>query len=929
MFDTVEYLNATRDGQVGYGRKLLQAHEPNTQFTQKYRRAMLQTAETTESTVTLDDIMTAVSAIATNQTSLDTAMAELKKDQETATDKATAFFEDKRLEQMMTTGFTDLKAEHDSLSEQLDEIVAKQKEALAAAQASLLIQQRTSELLEAGLKAIDKLTRAVEKQRLTIRDAWLSGAFKDIGSYIQIQEDSINSREFKAKDAILMNAPCQMGPVNRVFEVENFDNEDPPEAFRERYVGLSNRVVAGMLFYVKRKELNLCDNDRFAELDKFCPGGTDTNAYGVDPVFKLGTPMFNADYDNVKTISQVYDCTKIGNATYDLRVEGTNITANNAPYCAELFNSRDVPWGFHSMDISNSYTKGFPFLIDINLDAAGAQRWLDYMEYGLLLSDAQTDEVSAQVVVYNSELGYFGNTMVYFKYIDGGKIVVTYENQTIKVQYYENWQDMLRFAMEIALAIGALYSVYDEFMDFILTRKRNDGNWRAYFESAWNYIDVASITIHLGVTVMWVIFSRVGCPRFDPSIHYKIYKNIDASAFQTRLFENHEFTDLGNMFSDMYALVTFLQSYMAVSGINIILLMLRVLKLMDFQPRLGVITHTLGLAAPDLIHFFTIFMMVFTGFAFIGHVIFGFGSVYFSTFEESFHTLFKNLLGDVEYFVVDLVELPGLTYIVAMIYFYSFNIMVLFILFNFLLAIIVDAFGEVKANASESISVHTEVNPMISDSWRSFSRYFGFHRDHIPSDKLLAQLKRWRHGLDPDYESTDSEDEVIPYIPPGENVIRYDDDREIDQLGLRRVLRKAVIATETSRDPKFRLRSDPIGLEKDMDRVSKEISKQEGTYENLENQRGIDTAEEIAGAAKLFIKQVGEQPRMIFEDDEDPKKEELKTEGESLAEALEGMVKMQNRIVTSNRRIAIGNEEAQAAEARLHALEARLTRLMS
>jgi hypothetical protein len=44
-----------------------------------------------------------------------------------------------------------------------------------------------------------------------------------------------------------------MGPVNRVFEVENFDNEDPPEAFRERYVGLSNRVVAGMLFYSKGK----------------------------------------------------------------------------------------------------------------------------------------------------------------------------------------------------------------------------------------------------------------------------------------------------------------------------------------------------------------------------------------------------------------------------------------------------------------------------------------------------------------------------------------------------------------------------------------------------------------------------------------------------------------------------------------------------
>ena len=123
------------------------------------------------------------------------------------------------------------------------------------------------------------------------------------------------------------------------------------------------------------------------------------------------------------------------------------------------------------MDISSSYKNGFPFLIDINLDAL-AQRWLDYMRYGLYLSDAQTDEVSAQIVVYNAELGYFGNTMVYFKYIDGGKIEVKYENQTIKVQYYENWQDMIRFAMEIALAVGAVYSVYDEFVDFIMTRKK-------------------------------------------------------------------------------------------------------------------------------------------------------------------------------------------------------------------------------------------------------------------------------------------------------------------------------------------------------------------------------------------------------------------------------------------------------------------------
>ena len=50
-----------------------------------------------------------------------------------------------------------------------------------------------------------------------------------------------------------------------------------------------------------------------------------------------------------------------------------------------------------------------------------------------------------------------------------------------------------------------------------------------------------------------------------------------------------------------------------------------------------------------------------------------------------------------------------------MIYFYTFNIFVLMILFNFLLAIICDAFGEVKANASESVSVTTELAPMMRD----------------------------------------------------------------------------------------------------------------------------------------------------------------------------------------------------------------------
>ena len=52
--------------------------------------------------------------------------------------------------------------------------------------------------------------------------------------------------------------------------------------------GLNNRVIAGMLLYIERKNLVECDSNRFEGIDKTCSGGRDISSYGVDPMFKLG-----------------------------------------------------------------------------------------------------------------------------------------------------------------------------------------------------------------------------------------------------------------------------------------------------------------------------------------------------------------------------------------------------------------------------------------------------------------------------------------------------------------------------------------------------------------------------------------------------------------------------------------------------------------
>ena len=73
----------------------------------------------------------------------------------------------------------------------------------------------------------------------------------------------------------------------------------------------------------------------------------------------------------------------------------------------------------------------------------------------------------------------------------------------------------------------------------------------------------------------------------------------------------------------LQTLVHRLSWYYAINGVNILLLIARILKLMDFQPRLGVVTRSLALAGPDLIHFVLVCGMVFIGYAMMAHLIFG------------------------------------------------------------------------------------------------------------------------------------------------------------------------------------------------------------------------------------------------------------------------------------------------------------------
>ena len=157
------------------------------------------------------------------------------------------------------------------------------------------------------------------------------------------------------KEAYLANIPCQLTPQGYLFELQEHTSIPEPAA-RERLVGINNRIVAGMLLYSTRYQLGNCTNTRFPQIENRCIKKQDEGvSYGVDPVFKLGTNLYDPDLNHLETMTRYYNCSELAAPTYD--------EANIYPYCKELYNTKLVPYGFHSIRLSEQYTKGFPVFL--------------------------------------------------------------------------------------------------------------------------------------------------------------------------------------------------------------------------------------------------------------------------------------------------------------------------------------------------------------------------------------------------------------------------------------------------------------------------------------------------------------------------------------------------------------------------------------
>lgn len=320
--------------------------------------------------------------------------------------------------------------------------------------------------------------------------------------------------------------------------------------------------------------------------------------------------------------------------------------------------------------------------------------------------DKQTTTVEVRFVTYNGNLELFAVTMVMFEFNLGGRITKELEVTTLNLELdkeseitasnllFHRWSGMVTILEAVLMmyvvltAVGEFKDVYDAWAFY--------GSPLYYFASPWNYFDMAQVWCFVMCGVLWsylLQFSKsiVIGQRYDWSPDGPLDK--DGKTAQEALLSIISFIMSANEAK---------YSYTAFSVMNLFIIQLRFFKFARFQPQLSIVTRTFSRMSEPLTHFMLILVVLLFVMSIQAKLIYGRDLEYVSGWYESFQMLFLASLGEFE---GDLLERGWM----GIVFFYVFIILVFFVLVNFFLAIVMEAYDLAKAEIDGTNTVFEDM----------------------------------------------------------------------------------------------------------------------------------------------------------------------------------------------------------------------------
>lgn len=320
--------------------------------------------------------------------------------------------------------------------------------------------------------------------------------------------------------------------------------------------------------------------------------------------------------------------------------------------------------------------------------------------------DRKTKKIEIAIPVYNAEFGVHTLVRVNFYFSRGGHIWKHIIPQSQFADWYNGWYNGL---FDAVWCLCLAYVLATEALELRATARQKGALaiFTDYF-SFYNLIDWSSVWGGLAIIcTFWAMLDL----RREMNTYLEEIGLMDMETQREEYVEK-----LSLYIESLEANVNYVRILRIMLCFYPLIIVVRLFKAFSAQPRLAVVTRTMSRALPDLFHFIIVFGSVFMTFTVCGMVLFGREVSSMTTVARAFMTCFRIAMGD-----MDWEELSEVGQLWAVIWLWSFIIVVVLLMLNMVIAIIMHNYAEVK---EETCSAET----LLDEAYQLWTRWNGIRR---------------------------------------------------------------------------------------------------------------------------------------------------------------------------------------------------------
>jgi hypothetical protein len=371
-------------------------------------------------------------------------------------------------------------------------------------------------------------------------------------------------------------------------------------------------------------------------------------------------------------------------------------------------------------------------------DGGERQPWLD----------EQVVRVELTFVVYNVVYGLYSYVGINFFFNRGGEIKKFTNIMSVWADLSkESVGTIISFYGAASIWLFALFYVFIAEVKEMWTVVRTSTDrcysaiWNDYL-APWNLVDWSSFGVGFMVAACYMrMFFDTGATNLQ--LQAMMQASLDAS--NASIDRAAYLVQLELFFAAVREMCASEKLFRQILCIYPFIVMVRLFKSFAAQPRLALVTATLERGAQDMLHFFIVFFSVYACMMVNSVLFFGQDIEEFSTLFRAAHTCFLAMFGD-----WDWEAMQEIGFMKACIWFWMFMLIMVLILLNMLLAIIMEAYNAVKAEAAEMDTLAQQTK-LIYRRWRDFKAgkrvrltdVLNYFEDEVEGDhkKMLASKR--------------------------------------------------------------------------------------------------------------------------------------------------------------------------------------------